>query len=79
MSRGLRTERFSEVIALDDVGGQVEGCEYRTWECQGGMLARTVKWMYERTLSERFGDWCRNLKAECERKGRERKGEGGGR
>ena len=42
---GLRQERFSEIIGLSD--GE---CEYRTWECQGGILARTVKWFCEKTL-----------------------------
>ena len=64
VARGLRTERFSEVIELE--GG--ERCLYRTWECQGGVLARTVKWLYEKKLGERFDDWCRDLKKECEKR-----------
>ena len=75
MSRGLRSERFSEVIALDDEGGRVKGCEYRTWECQGGLLARTIKWTYGGVLPGRFEAWCVGLKGECERMVGE--GEGG--
>ena len=66
VSRGLKTERFSEIIDL----GNGE-CEYRTWECQGGILATTVKWMYEKTLQEKFAEWCADLKGECERRVRE--------
>ena len=69
VARGLRTERFSEIIDL----GSGE-CEYRTWECQGGVLATTVKWLYEKTLQEKFAEWCADLKRECER----RMKEGGG-
>ncbi|MDI1488947.1 MAG: hypothetical protein OHK93_008224 [Ramalina farinacea] len=62
VARGLRTERFSEIIDVGD--GK---CVYRTWECQGGVLARTVKWLYEKTLKEKFQLWCDDLKRECER------------
>ena len=68
-ARGLRTERFHEVIVL----GENE-CEVRTWELMGGLIARTVKWMYGKTLQERFGDWCRELKWFCEG-GRKAEGE----
>ena len=61
--RGLRSERFHEVVML----GEGE-CEVRTWECLGGVLARTVKWFYGQTLMEKFALWVRDLKAECERK-----------
>ena len=66
VARGLRQERFSEIIELSD--GE---CEYRTWECQGGILARTVKWLYEKTLQEKFGEWCIDLKRESERRVKE--------
>ena len=63
MARGLRSERFHEVIVL----GQEE-CEVRTWECLGGVLARTVKWFYGGTLMEKFGLWVKDLKECCERR-----------
>ena len=63
VSKGLRTERFHEVIAISD-----KECEVRTWECQGGLLARTVKWMYKDTLMEKFKLWCDDLKKYCEDK-----------
>ena len=61
-ARGLRSERFHEVIDLGE-----EGCEVRTWECQGGMLARLVKSLYKDTLQAKFEIWCQELKAEAER------------
>ena len=60
-SRGLKAERFHEVISL----GERE-CEVRTWENQGGVLARAVKWMYSKTLPEKFAIWCADLKKYCE-------------
>ena len=62
VSRGLRTERFHEVITLAD-----NECEVRTWENQGGLLARTVRWLYKQTLDEKFLLWCTDLKKYCER------------
>jgi len=67
VARGLRTERFSEIIASKD--GQ--SCEFRTWECQGGVLARAVKFTYGKALLTKFADWCGDLKKEAERKVRE--------
>ena len=64
VAKGLRTERFHEVIILDN-----ESCEVRTWENQGGMLAHTVKWMYKKTLDEKFQLWCDDLKKYCENNG----------
>jgi uncharacterized protein YndB with AHSA1/START domain len=69
VARGLRTERFHEIIPLGD-GGE---CEVRTWECQGGILARAVKFYYKDVLIRKFGEWCEDLKMEAER----RLGEGG--
>ncbi|KAK4555216.1 hypothetical protein LTR86_007512 [Recurvomyces mirabilis] len=63
VSRGLRGERFHEIIVL----GENE-CEVRTWECQGGILARTVKWMFQKTLMEKFELWLVDLKGYCEGK-----------
>ncbi|KAK3075483.1 hypothetical protein LTR53_001191 [Teratosphaeriaceae sp. CCFEE 6253] len=61
VSRGLRSERFHEVI----VSGKNE-CEVRTWECMGGPLAYTVKWLYKQTLLDKFQLWCEDLKKYCE-------------
>jgi len=62
-SRGLRTERFHEIIVLGD-----DGCEVRTWENQGGVLAHTVKWFYKKVLMEKFQLWCEDLRAYCEKR-----------
>ena len=58
------TERFSEIVEL----GEGLGCEYRTWENEGGGLARQVKSKYGELLSEDFGYWARGLKRESEGK-----------
>ena len=63
VQQGLFTERFSEIIDL----GEGNGCEYRTWESQGGKLAVGVKQAYETLLQARFEDWCRDLKFESEK------------
>ncbi|KAK5679330.1 hypothetical protein LTS10_008145 [Elasticomyces elasticus] len=62
VAKGLRSERFHEVIVL----GEKE-CEVRTWEVMGGVLAHTVKWMYKQTLMDKFELWCKDLKKYCER------------
>lgn len=64
VARGLRSERFHDIIPSAD--GQ--SCEVRTWECQGGTLARAVKWMYKDLLKTKFELWCADLKAESERR-----------
>ena len=61
MQKGLQTERFSEIIELEPG----KGCEYRTWESQGGPLARQVKSLYG-VLQARFGDWSTDLKNRSE-------------
>lgn len=66
VTRGLRTERFHEIIVL----GENE-CEVRTWENQGGLLARSVRWLYKQTLMEKFQLWCDDLKKYCEDKVKE--------
>ena len=66
---GLKTERFHEIIVLGD-----EECEVRTWECMGGVLAKTVKWMYGKTLEGKFADWVRDLKQYSEKTWNEQKG-----
>jgi hypothetical protein len=63
VARGLRTERFHEVIVIDS-----ENCEVRTWENHGGVLARTVKWLYQETLRVKFQEWCDDLKKYAEEK-----------
>ncbi|KAK0926375.1 hypothetical protein LTR91_004859 [Friedmanniomyces endolithicus] len=63
VARGLRSERFHEVIAVG-----ADECEVRTWEVMGGVLAHTVKWMYKQTLMEKFRLWCSDLKKYCEQK-----------
>ena len=61
VARGLRTERFHEIIPT----GEAE-CEVRTWECQGGVLARAVKFAYAKVLKEKFMEWCEDLKKASE-------------
>ncbi|KAK6436381.1 hypothetical protein LTR95_007424 [Oleoguttula sp. CCFEE 5521] len=58
---GLRSERFHEIIIRGD-----KQCEVRTWEVMGGVLARTVKWFYQKTLNEKFELWCSDLKKRSE-------------
>ena len=70
VARGLRTERFHEIIVL----GEGEECEVRTWECQGGILARAVKFYYKDVLMGKFGEWLGDLKREAERRAREGRG-----
>ena len=59
MGIGPKAERVCEVIGWD---GNGEGCEFKTWECQGGVMARIVKWMYGERLRVAFADWGRELK-----------------
>jgi hypothetical protein len=74
VAKGLRSERFHEIIVQGE-----EECEVRTWECLGGVLARTVKWFYGELLMEKFGVWVGDLKGECEGRFREKEGaENGG-
>ncbi|KAK5171757.1 uncharacterized protein LTR77_003393 [Saxophila tyrrhenica] len=63
ISKGLRAERFHEVIVLGD-----NECEVRTWENQAGVLVHIVKWMYQKTLEGKFKMWCNDLKKFCEEK-----------
>ncbi|KAL2050269.1 hypothetical protein ABVK25_009496 [Lepraria finkii] len=63
VARGLRSERFHEIIILGE--GQ---CEVRTWECQGGVLARAVKYYYKDILKKKFAKWCEDLKREAEKR-----------
>lgn len=62
-SKGLKTERFHEVIPLG-----LNECEVRTWENQAGVLAYTVRWLYKKTLEVKFQLWCDDLKQFCEKK-----------
>jgi hypothetical protein len=58
---GMKLERFHEVI----VKGDAE-CEVRTWEVMSGILTRLVKFLYQGTLQEKVGLWCKDLKQWCE-------------
>ena len=69
VARGLRSERFNEVIDF----GPGKGCEVRTWENQGGVLARVVKFYYKDVLMKKFQQWCTELKAEAERRAEDNK------
>jgi hypothetical protein len=71
--RGLRTERFHEIVVLG-----AEECEVRTWELMGGILAHTVKWIYQEALKKWYGVWCEQLKKESEKQWQERDKEIGG-
>ena len=62
VSRGLKAERFHEIISLDE-----HSCEVRTWESQGGLLARAVKYYYKDVLMAKFQKYCDELKAEAEK------------
>ena len=64
VARGLKSERFNEIIDL----GEGNGCEVRTWENQGGVLARAVKYYYKDVLMGKFQGWCTELKAEAEKR-----------
>ncbi|KAL8795005.1 MAG: hypothetical protein Q9195_002453 [Heterodermia aff. obscurata] len=66
-SRGLKTERFHEIIDLGE-----HGCEVRTWESQGGLLARVVKYLYKDVLMTKFQQWCDELKKEAEKEDKNR-------
>ncbi len=66
MTRGLKSERWHEIVEL----GENE-CRVKTWECQGGMLARAVKYYYKDVLQRKFEEWCQELKTEAERRVRE--------
>lgn len=63
MARGLKSERWHEIVEL----GENE-CQVKTWECQGGMLARAVKYYYKDVLQRKFEEWCQELKMEAERR-----------
>jgi hypothetical protein len=53
----MRAERVQEVVDLGD-----GTCEYVTWETFGGYAAWAAKWAIGGKLTERFGDWGRDLK-----------------
>jgi hypothetical protein len=66
VSMGLHTERFHEIIVTGE-----QTCEARTWEVMGGILARTVKWMFKKNLESKFELWCEDLKAVSEARAKE--------
>ncbi|KAF1823324.1 uncharacterized protein K489DRAFT_318029 [Dissoconium aciculare CBS 342.82] len=61
VSKGLKAERFHEIVPTGE-----HSCEVRTWEVMGGVLAYTVRWLYAKTLREKFVIWCQDLKKKCE-------------
>lgn len=63
VSMGLKSERWHEIIELSKTE-----CEVRAWECQGGPLARVVKFKFEKVLQRKFEQWCQDLKIESERR-----------
>ena len=63
MSKWLKSERWHEIREISE-----RECEVRTWECQGGMLARVVKYMFKDVLQRKFENWCGELKREAERR-----------
>lgn len=58
----LKSERTNEIEEAPD-GTTV----YRTWQTFGGLAARIVRSKFEAALRDRLADWCRDLKAWCER------------
>jgi hypothetical protein len=60
-TKGLQSERFHEVIILDE-----NECEVRTWEVMGGPVSYTVKWMFKGNLEGKFGLWVGDLKKRAE-------------
>lgn len=58
----LRSERVQEVVETEG------GCEYVNWETFGGWMAPVVRLAVGRKLTERFGDWGKDLKDFCETK-----------
>ena len=63
VSKFLSADRVHEVIVV----GENE-CEVRTWENQGGPAAYAVKWLYKKTLDQKFEMWVADLKKFCEGK-----------
>ena len=61
--RGLKCERWHEIREISE-----RECEVRTWECQGGVLARVVKYMFKDVLQRKFQNWCVELKREAEKR-----------
>jgi len=48
VARDLRGERVHKMIALQEG----KGCEITTWECQGGILAKAVKYYHKEHIAE---------------------------
>ncbi|KAL6718480.1 hypothetical protein ACLMJK_004571 [Lecanora helva] len=76
VKQGLCSERFNEIIPLDDCNGRKKGCEYRTWELQGGPPATYVQQLYGTLLQEDFEIWARDLKGKAEKKAKTQRGRG---
>ena len=58
----LRSERTNEIEEAHD-GTTV----YRTWQTFNGPVARIIRNKFEKALQARLADWCRDLKAWCEK------------
>ena len=58
----LKSERTNEIEEAQD-GTTI----YRTWQTFSGPIARIVRGKFEHALRERLSDWCRDLKAWCEK------------
>lgn len=67
IGKNMNVERFNEVIIKGE-----EQCEIHSWEVMGGALAYPVKWLYQKTLTRKFDEWCTGLKVYAERTWAER-------
>ena len=61
----LQAQRVHEIRSVVRGDGKEE-CVYEDWECQRGMLAKTVKKNYGPYLEKRFEEWGKGLKEYCE-------------
>lgn len=62
----LQAQRVHEIRPIVDGTGKETSCEIVTWECQKGILAKAVKFMYGKYLQERFEEWVKSLGDYCE-------------
>lgn len=58
----LKAERTNEIEETPE-GTTI----YRTWQTFSGPVARVVRGKFEQPLKERLSDWCKDLKAWCEK------------
>jgi len=64
----LQGQRVHEIRPIVRGDGKEE-CEYVGWECQRGVLAKTVKSRYGKYIEERFREWGEGLRDFCESMG----------